>query len=77
MEFNPLPDLLNIGFTVIEIALFYGGKHMEAKLCRFLTMTMFTLSKMATFENTSNTSCVLLILPLNIEFTSQRTAYEF
>ena len=31
MEFNPLPDLLNTGFTIIEIGLFYGGEHSEAK----------------------------------------------
>ena len=37
MEFNPLPDLLNTGFTIIEIGLFYGGEHLGAKICRFLT----------------------------------------
>ena len=37
MEFNPLPDLLNTGFTVVEIGLFYGGEHLGAKICRFLT----------------------------------------
>ena len=34
---NPLPDLLNTGFTMINVGLFYGGEHMEAKICRFLT----------------------------------------
>ena len=28
MEFNPLPDLLNIGFVIIEIGLFYYGEHL-------------------------------------------------
>ena len=37
MEFNPLPDLLNTWFTIVEIDLFYGGKHLRAKTCRFLT----------------------------------------
>ena len=37
MELNPLPDLLNIRFTIIEIGLFYGGKHFGSKTCRFLT----------------------------------------
>ena len=37
MEFNPLPDLLNTGFTIVEIGLFYGGEHLGAKICRFLT----------------------------------------
>ena len=36
MEFNPLPDLLNTGFTIVEIDLFYGGEHLGAKMCRFL-----------------------------------------
>ena len=27
MEFNPFPDSLNTGFSIIEICLFYGGKH--------------------------------------------------
>ena len=37
MELNPLTGLLNTGFAIIEIGLFYGGKHMEGKICRFLT----------------------------------------
>ena len=37
MEFNPLPDLLNTRFTIVEIGLFYGGEHLGAKICRFLT----------------------------------------
>ena len=43
MEFNPLPDLLNTGFTIIEISLFYGGENLEAKICKdFLdNMAMF------------------------------------
>ena len=28
MEFNPLPNLLNTGFTIIEIGLFYGGENL-------------------------------------------------
>ena len=35
MKLNPLPDLLIIEFTFIEIGLFYGGKQLEAD-CRFL-----------------------------------------
>ena len=49
MEFNPLPDLLNNGFTIIEIGLFYGGQHLEAKICTFLIffdkMAMSTSSR--------------------------------
>ena len=37
MEFNPLPDLVNTGFINVEISLFYGGEHLGAKICRFLT----------------------------------------
>ena len=35
MEFNPLQDLLNTGFTIIENDLFYGGENLVAKICRF------------------------------------------
>ena len=35
MELNPLPDLLNTGYTVIEIGLLHGGEHLE--ICKFLT----------------------------------------
>ena len=39
MEFNPLLDLLNTGFIIIEIGLFYGGgERLGAKICRFLTL---------------------------------------
>ena len=31
MEFNPFPDLLNTGFTVIEIGLFYGVETWKQK----------------------------------------------
>ena len=37
MEFNPLPDLLNTGFTIVEVGLIYGGEQLGAKICRFLT----------------------------------------
>ena len=37
MEFNHLRDLLNTGFTIVEIGLFYSGKHLGAKICRLLT----------------------------------------
>ena len=37
MEFNSLPELLDTKLTIIEIGLFYGGEHLEAKICRFLT----------------------------------------
>ena len=37
LEFNPLPNLLKTGFTIVEIALFYSGEHLEAKICRFLS----------------------------------------
>ena len=40
MEFNSLPDLLNTGLTIIEIGLFYGGEHLKAKICRFLTRSL-------------------------------------
>ena len=33
MEFKLLQYLLNIGFTIIEISLFYGDKQLEAKIC--------------------------------------------
>ena len=36
IEFNPLPDLLNTGFEIMEIGLFYGGEHLGVKICRFL-----------------------------------------
>ena len=49
MEFNPLPDLLNTGFTIIEFGLFHGGEHLEAKIL------VGTKSGMTTCENTSNT----------------------
>ena len=45
MEFNPLPDLLNIRFTITEIGLFYGGENLEAKICRLQTI----LDNMAMF----------------------------
>ena len=31
IEFIPLPDLLNAGCTIIQIGLFYGGKHLKPK----------------------------------------------
>ena len=37
MEFNTLPDLLNTGFIIIKIGLFYYGVHFGAKMCGFLT----------------------------------------
>ena len=55
-EFNPLQDLLNTGFTIIEIDLFYGNnENLEAKICRF----QFFFSR-TTCENTSNTCWVFL-----------------
>ena len=38
MEFNPLPDLLNTGFKIIKIGLFYGGEHRKLTFFRFLTI---------------------------------------
>ena len=32
-----ITDLRNNRFTIIEIGLFYGGEHLGAKICRFLT----------------------------------------
>ena len=32
MEFNLLPHLLNTGFAIAEIGLFYGGEHLGAKI---------------------------------------------
>ena len=37
MEFNHLPGLLNTGFTIVEIGLFYDGERLLAKVCRLLT----------------------------------------
>ena len=37
MEFNPMPDLLNTRFTIVEIGLFFDGEHLGAKIRRFLT----------------------------------------
>ena len=37
MEFNSLADLLNTGFTIIEIGLLYCGENLEAKIYRFQT----------------------------------------
>ena len=52
MKFNHLPDLLNTGFTIIDIAftgLFCGGEHLGARLCRFLTFFWQIYLNMATF----------------------------
>ena len=56
MEFNPLPDLLNTGFTTkVVIGLFYGGEHLEANTMQipdfFDKMAMFTYQT-TTCENT-------------------------
>ena len=32
MEFDPLPDFSNTGFTIIKTGLFYDGEHLEAKI---------------------------------------------
>ena len=62
-----MPDLLNIGFTIVEIGWFYGGEHLGMKRCRFLTCFHKITSRwrfstgMATCENISNTGCVLLM----------------
>ena len=65
MGFKPLPDLLNSGFTIIEIGLFYGGEHLGAKISQipdfFDKITsrwqflVGTKSEITTCENTSNT----------------------
>ena len=39
MESNPLPGLLNTGYTIIEFGLFYGGENLEAKIWRFQTFS--------------------------------------
>ena len=44
MEFNPFPDLLNTGLTLVEIDLFCGER-LEPKICRFHTF----LDNMAMF----------------------------
>ena len=69
MEFNPLPDLLNIRFTNIEIGLFYGGEHLGAKICRFLNRFDKITSRWRFLVGTKSgmTTCE------NIELTSQRT----
>ena len=69
MKFNPLPQLLNNWFTIIESGLFYGGKHLEEKICKLLTFfdkkrlllnRGTPVSPMC--KSTSNTGWVLLIL---------------
>ena len=40
MKFNLL---LNTGFTVIEIGLLYGGEHLGANICRFLTFLTWSI----------------------------------
>ena len=62
MEFNPLPDLLNTGFTVIKISLFYGGEHENMQIPDFFDkitsrwqFLVSTKSGMTTYENTSST----------------------
>ena len=45
IKLKTLPHLLNTGFTIVENGLFYGGEHLEAKICRFQTF----LDKMAMF----------------------------
>ena len=52
MEFSTLPDLKNTGFKIIEVGLFYGGEHLEVKICRFLTF----VDKMAMLVNRATTS---------------------
>ena len=61
MEFNSLPDLLNTGFTIIEIGLFYGGERTLGSRFQtfFLTRSLqdggFWSLLNRTCENTSNT----------------------
>ena len=65
IEFNPLPDLLNTGFAIIEIGLFYGGENLKAKICSIQTfldnMAAYLSSQTTTNKKASNTSLVLLI----------------
>ena len=64
MEFTPLPDLPNTGLTIIEIGLFYGGEHLEAKICRFqnfFEQHWPCLSRTTISEDTLNTGWVFLI----------------
>ena len=37
MELNPLPDLLNTRFTIIEKLIFYSVEHLGAKIRGFMT----------------------------------------
>ena len=32
-----MPDLLNTGLTIVKVDLFYGGEHLEEKICRLVT----------------------------------------
>ena len=64
---DPLPDLLNNGFTIIDTGLFYGGEHLWAKICIFLTFfdkitsynDDFWSGTTTTCENTSNPNVLL------------------
>ena len=66
MEINPLPGLLHNGFTITEIVLFYGGVHLNTKICRFLTFfwqdgDVYIMKDDDAWKH-SNTGWVLLIL---------------
>ena len=67
MKFNPLPDLLNIRFTVTEIDLFYGGEHLGAKICRFLTFLTRSLQD-GDFSSVLNRGRCGKILQILVEF---------
>ena len=43
MKFNPLTHLLNTGFTMAEIGLFYDGEHLGAKIWRLLSCSVYIL----------------------------------
>ena len=54
MKFNPLHDLLDTGFTIIEIGLFYGDPSLildlqSLKLVCFMVTIPYFFDKMAMF----------------------------
>ena len=78
MEFNPLPDLLNTGFTIIEIGMFYGGKKKKMHIPDFFEQHCHGYiveddDDFSHFKNLLSSSN----LHKNINFTSQRTIDEF
>ena len=70
---NPLSDLLNTGFTIIEIGLFVVAKTCKWKYAdsRLFWITWPCFSRPTTCENTSNTGWVLLIFIKTLKLLSK------